>query len=551
MQRPTPKTAPSLSARAAIKGKKMPVQDTNAASIRSLGRRKSNFPAIDNIPDDTTLDFVSDGVNYKITKADFLTALNVIGTIVQDGDPTGTPVLDTQGTVHNIRNLENGPGVKASVSAQNGITLEHNFDFDSAGAPLSPDATLDMPVLRSIVAGAGISVSGIGNTIVIAESATPVSIKTVIVSQLSDFPTPVASVITLASDTQYQLVNDVNIGVNRFIAADNCVVAGSDSSVIALTYTGTGDMFTGTAVDFRVGRITLSAVNGRVFNMSDVTATKLFQVIDMTISGCKDVASITGYAAAQINNVAMTFSQSGITFTGTMGAFVSNTILGIATTTGSIFDLTGATLNSFTDSNSIYFLLNAATVLLKGDAASANITTLGTLANSRVSGPGTALSGITATDAKWQFALNDAIQDTRTDALLSLQGNSTNTVIAVATTPVKVAGTWVVEFNSQMTGDTTGRATLDTVKKTKLPVTASVSIEPVSGGAQDISCYIALNGVIEAGSQRTATTSPGSPISITIPWQINADPADFIEIWVANDAGTTDLLASSAVFRVN
>ena len=36
---------------------------------RSQGRQKSNFPALANIPDNATLDFVSGQTNFKITQS--------------------------------------------------------------------------------------------------------------------------------------------------------------------------------------------------------------------------------------------------------------------------------------------------------------------------------------------------------------------------------------------------------------------------------------------------------------------------------------------------
>ena len=74
------------------------------------------------------------------------------------------------------------------------------------------------------------------------------------------------------------------------------------------------------------------------------------------------------------------------------------------------------------------------------------------MVNCRASGAGSLLDGITVDDEKWQFDLNDDIADSRPDALMSMQGNATVTTIAVAGTPVKVAGTWVVEADSQMKG---------------------------------------------------------------------------------------------------
>lgn len=145
--------------------------------LRAQGRRKSVFPALTGIPADATLDFVSGGTNYKITLSDFLAALNVTGSIVQEGDPLAVPVLDTQGTVHNIRNVETGDtsGLQASISAQNGLTLALNAQSSGAGiAVLSNDNKI-----RRLVAGGGATITLSGDDITIGVAGvTPVSTLT-------------------------------------------------------------------------------------------------------------------------------------------------------------------------------------------------------------------------------------------------------------------------------------------------------------------------------------------------------------------------------------
>lgn len=93
------------------------------AGTQSTGRKKSNFPAQTSVLSGASFDYFVSGVNYKITFQDFLIALNVTGTIVQVGPVAGVPVLDTQGTVHGIRNITAGPGVNVAIDPENGITI--------------------------------------------------------------------------------------------------------------------------------------------------------------------------------------------------------------------------------------------------------------------------------------------------------------------------------------------------------------------------------------------------------------------------------------------
>lgn len=135
---------------------------------RSYGVRQSQFIEQTSMVAGSSLGFFANGYNYQITYDNFLSGLGVTGTIVQDGDVTGVPVLDVQGTVNNIRNLEEGPGVSINVSPSNGITIEHNFTVDATGEPLMQDIADPDPTFVSLVAGVGITVTTVGTTIEIS-----------------------------------------------------------------------------------------------------------------------------------------------------------------------------------------------------------------------------------------------------------------------------------------------------------------------------------------------------------------------------------------------
>ena len=135
----------------------------------SQGRKKSEFIQQGTVLANSYLDYVVNGTNYKISYDNFVANLGVTGSIVQDGAVTGAPVLDVDGTVNRIRTIENGSGVNANVSAENGIKLSHNFVNDGTGTPLFLSTTADQPVFASLVAGNGISLTSTDNYVTIAQ----------------------------------------------------------------------------------------------------------------------------------------------------------------------------------------------------------------------------------------------------------------------------------------------------------------------------------------------------------------------------------------------
>lgn len=379
--------------------------------------------------------------------------------------------------------------------------------------------------------------------------------KRVVVNALSDLPTPIASEITLVASTQYFIGNDINIGTNRILMGQDSVFTGLDENVITVTYTGTGTMFTAVDVDCRVKAICAASTSGTFLDASNTagsegTSNVIIDNVDIQTSVIGNIANlnILGIFRCAFNSV----TTSGWSFTGSLGnAFTMNDCT-IIQGAGSFIELGVATFLSF-DINNYLMIGSGGTTFLSGAAASANIRAggLGRVIRGRDLGAETVLSGITVDDALWEFFLNDSIPNTRPDGLLSMQSNAVATVIAVAGTPVLIAGTWVVERTSQFTGTTGGRLTSNGGKDSTLPITGSFTVEPVSGGAVSISVEAAINGSVVPNSKRTGNTSAGNPISITSPWQEVLSTTDFVEYFVTNETTTVNILVSSAVERIN
>lgn len=161
---------------------------------RSYGVRQSQFIEETSVPAGSSLGFFNNGYNYQITYDNFLSGLGVTGTIVQDGAVTGVPVLDVQGTVNNIRNLEAGAGISISVSPENGIGIAHNFTVSTTGEPLMQSVLSASPTFVSLVAGVGINVNTVGTTIEISNDLA--SIYGVVYMQGNATATVIASTST-------------------------------------------------------------------------------------------------------------------------------------------------------------------------------------------------------------------------------------------------------------------------------------------------------------------------------------------------------------------
>lgn len=246
-----------------------------------MSLKKSGFNASTTVPSSATLDYVYNGVNTKITFANFVSNLGVTGTIVQDGAVTGTPVLDTAGSVNNIRNLEDGAGVTASVSAENGITLSHSFVQDTTGLPILLNATDLTPDLISLTGSGGITLTATDKVIDISGTTEGFSSQ-VIVKQASDLSG------ALDSTKEYVIDGVIDMGATQITVPQGGLnLKGFSFDISKLTSSESSyTMFVSPAGGS--GNVVLSDMAFEVTGASS----KLF-----------DIVSDTGFEAVEINAV--------------------------------------------------------------------------------------------------------------------------------------------------------------------------------------------------------------------------------------------------------
>jgi len=261
------------------------------------GRKKSQFVQQNTVLANSYLDYVVNGSNYKISYDNFVANLGVTGSIVQSGAVTGAPVLDVDGSVNKIRTIENGSGVLANVSAQNGIILSHNFTANADGLPILLNTTAASPTIASIVAGSGISVAAINDGGI----------------QITSIANEIYAQVSMHDNTTLTTINTINVPVK---AAGTFVTNGTSNftsdTTGRLTYTGatTENVTVSASVSINVvgvnqkitiyiakNGIALSAAKiNRVFDSGDIGNVGIFYNISMTASDYLEVfvANATG-----------------------------------------------------------------------------------------------------------------------------------------------------------------------------------------------------------------------------------------------------------------
>ena len=379
----------------------------------------------------------------------------------------------------------------------------------------------------------------------------------VLIIDEASFPVQDATTITLKSKKIYLLGADLST-TKRFIVEDAAVLTSLNILGHVLTYTGTGDMFTGVDASFTIREILINYPNAnQAFNFTDnVGGQKLFlSEKTRTVTGTKH-GTFNNMQTVLIEGSSHLSLTDGITLTGADWVIISISKLFMNSVDAGFIgiDFTTAVSPTIEIDDFIAIDPTPGAIGIKAAAGSANVPTgqLATVSGCDFNNMDTPISGVSKSDTlRWRFLNNAGIKDSITDSLLSLTANATATVITTISTPVKVAGTWVIEDESLMTGTITGRATYLPEISARLPVDIVVDVEPVSGTNKLIKVYLALNGSIITASGRQVLANSGDPLNVACIWQLSLSAGDYLEVFVENNSDAVDILVSGAVLRVN
>ena len=274
------------------------------------GRKKSEFVQQGTVLANSYLDYVVNGSNYKISYDNFVANLGVTGSIIQTGAVTGAPVLDVDGSVNKIRNIESGSGVNANVSAQNGIVLSHNFTANADGLPILLNTTAASPTIASIVAGSGISVAAVNtNGIQITSIADEIN------AQVSMHGNSTATVIATTS-TPVKVAGTFVAGSVASFTVDTTgklTYTGSTTTTVHLTASVTLDVV-GTNQDLTVhlaknGTVISAAKISRLVSASNTANVGVFYNVSVATSDYLEVFVSNGTST---NNITVTDCLFGV-----------------------------------------------------------------------------------------------------------------------------------------------------------------------------------------------------------------------------------------------
>ena len=500
---------------------------------------------------------ISGGVNYNFSYSTLYNALSGIGSISSLGG--GTAVLNQPAAgISQIRTITAEKGTTVGLNAYNGVVVGNSFQQSTGGEALIPDLGASTYTVKTIKATSPLEVTSDDDSITIGFNDSPLAqTNTVIVSDITDFPTPVSGVITLEDDTNYILVQAVTTS-NRFQLGTNNSITSNNPFTPFFTFMGSGSFFTGSDVSFIISNIALLCFSEKIFDLTSSDGSHTFGVENLTIGVCDECGTINNFRSFNVDNIGVFSCNQGFTFTGTDQQALSANKVRFESGNSSFvgFDLTNSIHQTLNISTAIFMMVDGG-VGISGLADSANISAdyVATVTNSEFIGSSTPLSGIDHKDGRFEFAGNSGVQDSISDALITITGNATETVISAASSDgsnaVKMAGTWTDVDLSRFSSDGTGRLTYTREKTEKLPIDVTISILAAAGGDKQVAAYLAINGVIiEATGMQETASSTKAGVSVII-YQHEFETGDYVEIFLENQTSTDNLIGQRAVSRIN
>lgn len=521
----------------------------------STSKKTSQFTKITSLADANEIPVVANGANATISYSNFKTGLGVTGTLEADGALLNSPVLfEPVASEYHIRGLEDGPGVMFSITPDNGIKATWNVTQDTTGVTITDGLTDSVPVLSSMVAGAGMSIVKSGNTVRFSATGEITASNRVVINQESDFPTQTASTITLESGFVYEIASNISTA-KFFTVQDGAALTCNNFFGPTLTYTGTGSMFVGVDAEFVIYDARINHPNAQGFDFTDTAGgQKIFWMRDTRIQTGTKVGTFNNMQSALFWGSSCIDVDQGVSISGANCLIVSADKFYIGSTNASFVGVDFGT--SVVQNIELIDLITvgpSGSKGLKGAASSANVAanTIASVTACNFAGVTTPLDGISEKDIRWSFKQNSGVPDSQSDALVSMVGNVTPTVISTINTPVKVAGTFVTEDVSRFTHDGTGRLTYTSEVSERLPIDVSVSCLMASSTDKQIAILIAVNGSVITQTRKTETASSTKAANISTVWQRQFSTGDYLEIFVENKSDTIDIICSQAVIRIN
>jgi len=428
----------------------------------------------------------------------------------------------------------------------------------NVGTPLTVDESgLDPSTIPFVSTTPNITTANVSDAI--NELGNGLAVLTKIINSESDFPEAVGGVITLEDNINYIIGQPITTS-NRFVLGANNSITAQNPLIPYLTYTGTGDMFTGVDTPLEMSNIAIVCPSAQAFNITGTNFGTFVLFTKVLVIFAQKWGTFTNTDTLDITNSGSLSVEDGISLAGTdYWKLLTIDRLSIKTTNASCIGLDfGSSLHPTVKIGSMEVEGVVGTVVISGLANSANIVT-GAIASVNEGGfipkdTVTPLQGITVEDIRWSFRDNSGLMNSIIAA---------NPYVDPLELPLTVTipnnngdfykinqGSWLYTADSRLTVTPDGDVINATEQVVTLDVNGFVTMEKQGGGADYLAARVVYDNnpddiqsiITENGTENT------QPTSVPLVGIFVLEPGKGISLWVANTDGASNIFITNSKF---
>jgi len=362
----------------------------------------------------------------------------------------------------------------------------------------------------------------------------------VFVSSVSDLPTAVSGVITLASNITYFFTTTVDLTGDRLVCGANTTILGGSSENCRIKSTG----LSGTALITSVYSLPIRSITIEADVALDLDGDGVTTALDwfgVNFTDCPTIGTIQNYTNFIMQDSAF-LNSGGLTLDGTFGT------VGF---TQCLFDnylgTTAITIPSTATISIRFRIIYSSFVTLAGET-SLNVSTGATISTERYildtvnfGGNGTFLTGLDYTDNKSLFTNSVGITNTSTRGYMFMVNNVTATVAPTVYT--KAAGTTTDDTLNSKFDHSSNRLTYVGGFTATFHIFVNCNLQ--SGNNQNLSIRLAKNGTVISQSEMSIrTTVNNQPFFAATQYPIVLTTNDYVELFVINNSSIQNITVS-------
>lgn len=371
----------------------------------------------------------------------------------------------------------------------------------------------------------------------------------VVITEKADFPDPVGGVIQLEDNTHYLIADHIDLGTDRLVLGVDTPLRGLTDELSSISSNLADDaLITSTNLTSLQSLNLQAGSNGHILNCDGSGSVVLS---DCYIQNSASVGTLNDCNSFFIESSAL-FATDGVTIQGNVTSFVIDTSLFQTSGSGSsAFNITaGVVAASRLRFSSCSFITAADTTAITVDPSITINDEALFITDCIFRGPGTYISGVEPADDMAFFKDNINLQGSRSYSLITMTGNSTETVINTVDTFVKVAGNTIAGVQERFAMPVGGRMTYTGTKPRVFKVTADVSI--TGGNNVETGLTFGVNGTPNTTyTTRLFLDAAGRSYANTVSTIIELDTNDYIELFIRNETGTTNFTVTDLSFMAH